>query len=198
MTLPCSCTLALNAAVLDSIVSACIFLCQKVSMPSYSFVVVVFFDDPLSGLPASLTCLWTALDPWCRHTTARSARPPHEPCRAPRVSPNWTIARRRGRTFWWFLLTAARFVRWVQTSLMSYGLAFLTGLIATKGPVEENLPQQHRDGIPGPQVLAEDLLQLYCGKGAGQLATEERHHLQQVPSQLKRQVTQLFTPFVQI
>lgn len=59
---------------------------------------------------------------------------------------------------------------------------FVAGLLPAEGPVEENLPQQHRDGVPGPQVLAEDLPQLHCGKGTCQLAAEERHHLHQVAS----------------
>ena len=54
------------------------------------------------------------------------------------------------------------------------------GLIPAEGPVEEDLSQQHRDGVPGPQVLAEDVPQLHCGKGAGQLANEEWDHFYQV------------------
>ena len=46
--------------------------------------------------------------------------------------------------------------------------------------MEENLPQQHRDGVPGPQILAEDLPQLHRGKRACQLAVEEWDHLHQV------------------
>lgn len=59
-----------------------------------------------------------------------------------------------------------------------------SGFLPPEGPVEEDLPQQHRDGVPGPQVLAEDLPQLYCGKGAGQLAAEEWHCLDQVATHL--------------
>jgi len=54
------------------------------------------------------------------------------------------------------------------------------GLLPAEGPVEEHLPQQHRDGVPGPQILAEDIPQLHCGKRARQLAAEEWHHLHQV------------------
>lgn len=50
---------------------------------------------------------------------------------------------------------------------------FLAGLLPAEGLVEENLPQQHWDGVPGPQVLAEDLPELHRGKGACQLAAEE-------------------------
>lgn len=58
----------------------------------------------------------------------------------------------------------------------------LVGLLTAEGFVEENLPQQHGDGVPGPQILAEDLPQLHCRKGACQLAAEEWHHLHQVAS----------------
>lgn len=54
------------------------------------------------------------------------------------------------------------------------------GLLPAEGPVEEDLSQWNRDGVPGPQVLAENLPQLHCGKRACQLAAKERHHLQQV------------------
>lgn len=56
----------------------------------------------------------------------------------------------------------------------------LAGLLSTERVMEENLPQQHRDGVSGPQVLAEDIPQLHCGKGACQLAAKERHDLYQV------------------
>lgn len=59
-------------------------------------------------------------------------------------------------------------------------MIFLAGLLPAEGLMEEDLPQQHWDGVPGPPLLAEDLPQLHCGKGARQLAAEQWHYLQQV------------------